>query len=157
MRTRMVRRNRVQCFKDPWHKSFLHGVSLFLCLYASRPRLLFLHRRLGKWNCMFASWGKGPWGLKRDHTVSASWSCDPWVSQETRNPNSPSTSHSARNFLLKIHQLTRKEVKCRATILQRAANFISQNCYEPVICRVISGPKVYYSFYFYFEGCLLLI
>lgn len=111
----MGQRNRVQRFKDPRHKSFLYGgVCSFVCMHHDPS----FYSCTGDWVNEIAclphearvpeDWRETtPSLLPRHMTQSKSGN------QKPKTP--PWLLHPTRNILPKIHQLTRKEVKCRAT------------------------------------------
>lgn len=112
--TRMGQRNTEQRFKDPRHKSFLYeGVCSFVCV----------HHDPGFYSCT-GDWVNEIACLPREARVPEDWrettpSLLPGHVTRSKSGNQkpkqpPWLCLPPCNILLKIHQLTRKEVKCRA-------------------------------------------
>lgn len=132
----MGQRNRVQRFKDPRHKSFLYGgVCSFVCV----------HHDPGFYSCT-GDWVNEIACLPREARVPEDWrettpSLLPGHVTQSKSgnqkPKQPPWLLPPRNILLKIHQLTRREVKRRASSTETSKFHLSELLREPVIWRVI--------------------
>lgn len=144
MCTGMGQRNRVQCFKDPRHKSFLYGgVGSFVCVHHDTGFYSYTGDWVNEIACLPREarvpedWRETTSSLLPDHVTPGKTG--------NQKPKQPPWLRSPGNILLKIHQLTRKEVKRRANSTETSKFHFS----EPMIRKLILAPKLYRSKCFY--------